>query len=385
MIFMKNFKNDFMLDPKICFLNHGSFGATPKPVFAQYQEWQKKMEENPVKFLGRQATELIKQSKQELAQYLGTSTKNIAYVENATTGINLIINALRFKGGDEVLSTNHEYGAMDLAWQYHSSRSSFVYKPLEIPIPIKSTGDIIRVFRKGITERTKIFYFSHITSPTAVVFPVKQICKLARDAGILTIVDGAHAPGQITLELDELGADFYVGNLHKWLCAPKGAGFLYAHPSVHGLIDPLIVSWGWQENLPLSQRISSLDWTGTRDISAFLTVPTAIQYQQENNWRVVQETCHQLCSQCRMRLIESFNLEVLYPDDSRWYRQMSTVVLPDQHFPDNLQSILFLKYNIEIPVVHWQGLTLLRFSFQAYNDQNDQQRLITALENEYVN
>ena len=212
---MPHLKKQFLLDPDIIFLNHGSFGATPKPVFDAYQSWQRELERQPVEFLDRRFAERMATSRAVLANYLGTQRDHLVYVTNATVGVNLVARSLDLGIGDEVLSTNHEYGACDRVWRFLSQKRGFAYISQPISMPIASAEDFVEQLWQGVTTRTKIIYLSHITSPTAVIFPVAEVCHRAREQAILTVVDGAHAPGQIHLDLEKIGADFYTGNLHK--------------------------------------------------------------------------------------------------------------------------------------------------------------------------
>ncbi len=375
-----DYRSFFLLRPDIIFLNHGSFGATPKPVFERYQYWQRELESQPVEFLGRKSKHLLYQSRAALADFLNTDPANLVYVTNATTGINIIARSLNLQKGDEVLSTDHEYGAMDKTWQYLSRKIGFKYINQPINLPVETEDHIVSDLIKGISEKTRVIFISHITSSTAMIFPVARICKIARQNHILTVIDGAHAPGQIDLNLDELGADFYVGNLHKWLCAPKGSAFLYARPEVQHLIEPLIVSWGWDSNIPgESPFIEYLEWSGTRDISAFLTVPDAIQFQKQLGWPELRLSCHQLASHARQCIEEVTGNMAFYPDNPDWYMQMGSVPLPPSIRADELQKRLWEEFRIEIPVTHWRNHNLLRFSIQIYNSEADIQALKRAL------
>ena len=212
---MPHLKNQFLLDPDIIFLNHGSFGATPKPVFDTYQSWQRELERQPVEFLDRRFAERMATSRAVLANYLGTQRDNLVYVTNATVGVNVVAHSLNLATGDEVLSTNHEYGACDRTWRFLSQKRGFAYINQPISTLLTSVEDFIAQLWQGVTTRTRVIYLSHITSPTAIIFPVAEVCRRAREEGILTVVDGAHAPGQIHLDLEKIGADFYTGNLHK--------------------------------------------------------------------------------------------------------------------------------------------------------------------------
>lgn len=374
------YRSLFLLRPDIVFLNHGSFGATPIPVFERYQYWQRELERQPVEFLGRRARDLLSQSRSALADYLHTQPANLVYVTNATTGLNIIARSLNLTSQDEVLSTDHEYGALDRTWRFLAQKRGFKYINQPLNLPVKNPDQIIANFWAGVSPNTRVIFISHITSPTALILPVQSICKLARQQGILTIVDGAHAPGQIELNLEDLGADFYVGNLHKWLCAPKGSAFIYAHADVQHLIEPLIVSWGWESETPGESRfVDYLEWSGTRDISAFLTVPDAIHFQQQMGWKELRQSCHQLAAQTRQMIEEMTGQSALYPDGPEWYMQMGTVPLPEKLDSAALQDRLYREFNIEIPVTRWRNRHLIRFSLQIYNDESDILALKKAL------
>ncbi|MFN7035099.1 MAG: aminotransferase class V-fold PLP-dependent enzyme [Bellilinea sp.] len=375
-----SYRSLFLLRPDIVFLNHGSFGATPIPVFERYQSWQRELERQPVEFLGRRAKNLLAQSRAVLAEYLHTRPDNLVYVTNATTGLNIIARSLNLSEQDEVLSTDHEYGALDRTWRFLAQKRGFKYINQPINLPVEKTDQILADFWAGVSSNTKVIFISHITSPTAIILPVKDICNLARLRGILTIVDGAHAPGQIDLDLEDIGADFYVGNLHKWLCAPKGSAFLYARPEVQHLIEPLVVSWGWESETPgESSFIDYLEWSGTRDISAFLTVPDAIQFQRQLDWNALRLKCHQLAALTRRVIEEVIDQPALYPDDPLWYMQMGSVPLPNGIDPLAVQERLYQEFKVEIPVTHWRNQHFIRFSLQIYNDESDILTLKKAL------
>ena len=377
---MHNLHKLFLLDPNIDFLNHGSFGATPKPVFDEYQRWQRELELKPVEFLDRRFEERMAISRAALSEFLGTLRDNLVYVVNATVGVNIVARSLDLNPGDEVLTTDHEYGACDRTWEFLAGKRGYSYKKQAIPIPVKSKDAFVEQLWKGVTPHTKVIYLSHITSPTATIFPVLEVCRRAREQGILTVVDGAHAPGQIHLSLEEVGADFYTGNLHKWLCNPKGAGFLYARPEVQDLLEPLVVSWGYEsEKRGPSQFVDHHQWWGTRDIAAFLSVPAAIQFQAEHDWDSVRTACHDLAMKAETRICALTGLSSLYENDS-WYAQMFVVQLPVEIELPTLKAKLYDEYQVEVPVVAWNDYKMIRVSVQGYNTQKNIQRLIGALE-----
>ena len=220
-------REQFLLEPGLVFLNHGSFGACPRDVFASYQHWQLELERNPVAFLGRRSAALLSQARERLACSLGAQTADLVFLPNATTGVNTVAQSLRLQPGDEVLTTDHEYGACDATWQHVCARAGAVVRRVEIPLPFDAAAFVDRMMA-AVTPRTRVVFASHITSTTALIFPIAAMCHAARERGLTTLIDGAHAPGQVHLDLAALGADFYTGNCHKWLCAPKGAAFLHA-------------------------------------------------------------------------------------------------------------------------------------------------------------
>jgi isopenicillin-N epimerase len=379
---MSHIKDQFLLAPDVTFLNHGSFGATPKPVMEAYQNWQIRLENQPVKFLGREINELLSDARKALGSYLNVDADDLVFIPNATHGANIIARSLQLAPGDEVLSTNHEYGACDYAWEFACQKNGSHYIRQPIPLPIQSEEEIGKQFLKGLTQRTKVIYLSHITSPTALRLPVKQICNHARERGILTIVDAAHSPGQISVDLQDIGADVIFGNCHKWMLSPKGAGFLYVRPEIQSLIEPLIVSWGYHATAEIatgSQFIDYLQWTGTRDPAAYLSVPAAIQFMQENDWDKVQQECHGLLRSAIERICELVEMEPLYPLDSDLYAQMGIAPLPNSDL-GLLKKRLYGEYKVEVPLIQWEDKQFIRISIQGYNFQEDIDILVSALE-----
>ncbi|MBI5034567.1 MAG: aminotransferase class V-fold PLP-dependent enzyme [Chloroflexi bacterium] len=372
-------KELFLLDPNIVFLNHGSFGATPLPVFEKYQWWQRELEHQPVEFLGRRFNELMREARVALAQYIHTDADNLVYVSNATMGLNIVARSLRLEPGDEILTTDHEYGALDRTWHFICRKTHAVYKHQTIPVPVTTADDFVERFWSAVTPRTRGVFLSHITSPTALIFPVQEICRRARQAGIISIIDGAHSIGQIPLNLEELGADFYSSNLHKWLCCPKGSAFLYARREMQPLVEPLVVSWGYESDYPSSSRfIDEQEWTGTRDIAAFLTTPEAIKFYEAHCWGTVRTQCHSLAQYARERITALTHLPPLSPDSTDWYMQMFTVPLPLCD-AKQLKSRLYDEFHIEVPIITRQNQPFIRASIQAYNTLDDVEQLVNAL------
>jgi isopenicillin-N epimerase len=377
---MPNLKSDFLIDPSVIFLNHGSFGACPKPVFKTYQYWQRELERQPMEFMSRRAIDLLASARQELAQYLNVKPDDVVYFSNPTTAINMVVRSLDLQPGDEILATNHEYGAMDRTWRFICDRTGARYQQQPIPLPVTDQSEFIEAFFQGLTPYTRVIFISHITSQTALIFPVAEICQRARQAGLISIVDGAHAPGQIPLDLKTFEADIYTGACHKWLCAPKGSAFLFARREVQSLLKPLVISWGYESEKPgPSQFIDYHEWQGTRDLAAFLSVPAAIRYQRDNDWENVQESCHKLASQTRSQLNTITGLDAISPDSPNWFGQMFAACLPEGVDPENIKQQLYDQYNIEVLAHMWQEQPFIRVSFQAYNDHTHADALLTAL------
>jgi isopenicillin-N epimerase len=370
----------FLLDPQVVYFNHGSFGATPRPVFESYQRWQRELELQPTEFLGRRASGLLQHSREILAEYLGTSGANLAYVTNATVGLNIVARSLKLSAGDEVLATDHEYGALDRTWQFLANKQGFKYINQPVDLPVLTAESMIENLWQGVTENTRVIFISHITSPTALIFPVEEICRRARQQGILTVIDGAHAPGQIPLCLDQMGADFYSGNLHKWLCGPKGAAFLYARPEVQQFIEPLVVSWGWQaDQTSENPLVDYIEWQGTRDIAAFLAVPDAICFQQDHDWNTVRWQCHTLAVETVRQIQTITGVPPISPLSPQWFSQMVSVPLPQGCDLNSLYQHMNVENHIEAPLINWQNNPFIRLSFQAYIGQQEVDRLLDVL------
>ena len=374
----------FLLDPQVIFLNHGSFGACPRDVFETQQRWQLEMERNPVAFLGRRSAQLLSYARAVLGSTLGASGEHLVFVPNATTGVNIVARSFALRPGDEVLSTDMEYGACDATWQHVCAQHGAHYRKVEIPLPFEREEFVARVMA-ATTKRTRLIFTSHITSTTALVFPVADLCRAARERGIATLVDGAHAPGQIAVDLNAIGADFYTANCHKWLCAPKGAGFLHARPEHHGSLDATVISWGYAEGvtghvgfdayLGSSLFERRLQWQGTRDIAAWLSVPAAIEFQARHNWPAVRENCHALARHALDTLTRRHGLQPI-ARDADW-AQMVAIPVPPQD-ADGLRERLFGESAIEIPVTSHAGQLFVRISVQGYNTPDDVERLLAA-------
>lgn len=362
----------FLLNPEIVFLNHGSFGACPRVVFDRYQQWQRDLEWQPVEFLGRRYDGLIRDARNALAAYVGSDPENLLYVTNATAGLNMVARSLHLQPGDEILTTDHEYGALELTWQYVCRETGAKVVHRKVPMPLLDAEEFAEAIWQGVTSRTKVIFLSHITSPTALIFPVELLIERARAAGILTMIDGAHVPGHLPLSLDALGADFYSGNNHKWLCAPKGSALLHIRPEHHDRIDPLVISWGW-DGQTLFDRTR---WQGTQDVASYLATPDAIQFQQEHHWERVRARCHDLAIETMERICGLTGLAPIAAP--QFFGQMVAVPLPDcDEFV--LKQRLYDEHRVEVPLTRHDGKLHVRVSIQGYNTREEVDVLIDAL------
>jgi isopenicillin-N epimerase len=345
-------RDEFLLDPAVTYLTHGTFGACPRPVLDEYQRLQRELERNPLAFLSRRLDGLLAKVRAALASYLGARGDDLVFVPNATTGVNTVARSLGLEPGDEVLTTHEEYGAVELTWE--AVGATLVRAPLES-------------LWEHVTGRTRVLSISHVASPTGRILPVAELCGRARELGLLSVVDGAHAPGHVPVDLGEIGADAYAGNCHKWLCAPKGAGFLWVRPELQERINPLVVSWGWGE----AEFPERHDWQGTRDPAAWLAIPAAIEFQREWGWDEVRTRSH--------ALVERFVAGSGLAPAADGFGQMLAVELPPDTQVEELQRRLFDEHRIEVPCFEHGGRRLLRISVQGYNEEADMEALIGAL------
>lgn len=372
----KFYKSQFLLDKRITFLNHGSFGACPKPVFRTYQKFQRILEKQPIEFLDRKYDQMMNHARHFLEDFIEAGRDSLFFTPNVTTSLNLVASSLDLNPGDEVLTSDLEYGACDRMWEFHSALKGFTYRKVKTNLPLKQfTSDFI----KEIKSNTKVIFLSHITSATAVTLPVKEIICEAGKRGILTVIDGAHVPGQTDLNLTELGADFYGGNCHKWLMAPKGSAFLYQNPSCRIKLKPCIISWGnSNKDSAGSYNIDEFQYQGTRDVSPCLSVPEAIKYNNRMKKDGVRDYCREMI-RYSARLLKSENgLEPFDTGFSEARLQMLAFRLPGTDGAA-LKKALYDKFRIEIPVNRYNGEYLMRISFQSYNRKEDIHRLSKAL------
>jgi isopenicillin-N epimerase len=383
---MPAMRQHFLLDPDLVFFNHGSFGACPRVVIEAQQQFQHQMERNPVEFLGRRSAANLLVARAALAQFVGTSACDLVFVENATVGVNILAHSLTLESGDEILASDHEYGACEEAWRRRCRQSGASYRKVKVPLPFDA-GQMVEAFRRAITPATRVLFFSHMTSPTALLFPIEQLIELAHQRGIMVVIDGAHGPALVDLNLDALEVDFYTGNCHKWMCAPKGAGFVYARPDRQRLIDSPIISWG-QVDAPASAPMAlaaftgsssierQLQWLGTRDPSAALSVPRALQFFEDHDWWHRRAVCRDLAQQFADELSDRLAADRI--SLHRIDAQMVAIALPECD-AEVLRQRLFDAHHIEMPVTQQAGRQFARVSVQAYNTKAELDLLLQVL------
>jgi isopenicillin-N epimerase len=372
-------KSQFLLDNSITFLNHGSFGACPKPIFEELQRLQIELEQEPVNFIQKKLPEYLREAKKPLAKFIGCDTEDFFFTPNPTFAVNTIIRSLNLQKDDEILTTNHEYGAMDRTWNFYCKKSGAKYIRQEISLPIISQEQILEEFWKGYSSKTKVIFLNQISSSTALIFPVKEICDKAQQLGLITIVDGAHVPGHIDLNIQDLNPDFYTGTLHKWMLAPKGSSFLYVKKEFQSDIDPLVVSWGYESLAPSdSQFLDYHEYQGTNDHSAYLCTPKVIQFLEENNWKEKSKDCRKIVLDNYQRFCDLLGTQPICPISEEFLGQMASILIRTEK-PMELKELLYSKYKIQIPIMPLNGSIYMRYSMNVYNSQEDLEVLYQAI------
>ncbi len=380
------------LDSSITFLNHGSFGACPRRIQNRQAELHAQLEAQPVQFFARQLPGLLNRARAELAHFVGTSPQNLAFVTNTTEGVNAVLRSMEFEEGDEILITDHNYGACTNACHFVAERTGARVEVAQLPFPVEGPADVVEAIINAVTERTKVALIDHVTAFSALVLPIKEIVDALARRGVDTLVDGAHAPGMVELDLDELDAAYYVGNCHKWLCAPRGSAFLRVRDDRLDEVRPLAISHGAGIDVEGRSRFHlEFDWTGTRDPTPWLCVPDVIKFLPSlvpGGWSGIRERNHQLALDARRLLCDVVGTKPLCPDSMIGFTAAvelpaSQDPLPKTLFdPDPLQMTLFTEEGIEVPIMHILSpkRRLLRISAQLYNRARDYEKLANALE-----
>jgi isopenicillin-N epimerase len=375
-----NLRSQFLIRKDICFLNFGSFGACPKPIFNRYQEYQLELEQEPVQFIVNTGMKYIKKSREVLSDYVSCHPDDLVFVTNPSYAVNIIAKSFDLKAGDEILTTDLEYGACDRTWKYYCDKVGAKYIQQHIQLPLSTKEAFVEEFFKACTPKTKLIFISHITSSTGLLLPVEAICAEASARGILSFVDGAHAPGQIPLNLNNLGASIYTGACHKWMMAPKGCSFLYVHKSIQNLFDPLVVSWGYNSAFPSHSLFLDYHQTqGTRDFSAFCTIPTVLEFMEEHHWEEVAKECRALTLSHAQKFCDLLQTAPIAPITTDFIVQLYSIPIHTKE-PELLKKLLFDQYKIEVPIMRHGQDVYLRYSIQAFNTEKDLANLYNAIE-----
>ncbi|MBU2019798.1 MAG: aminotransferase class V-fold PLP-dependent enzyme [Bacteroidetes bacterium] len=371
--------NQFILNKQITFLNHGSFGACPTEIFQDYQKWQLALETDPVQFITKTGPKFLADSKKRLAGFINANPDDLVFVPNPTHAVNILRDNLKLNPGDEILSTNLEYGAMDRTWDVYCSEHKTKYIRQEISLPLISKEKFIEDFWKGYSEKTKVIFISEITSTTALKLPVYEIVKEAKKRNLITIVDGAHSVGHIPVDLEKLDPDYYTGACHKWMLTPKGSSFLWVKKNKQKDLSPLIVSWGYNAEYPSGNQLHDYhQFNGTRDFSAYLTLPKAIDFLIDHQYEAKAKSCSDLLIKNAPKFCELLKTECLAPLRDEFIGMIVSFPIQTKN-PLKLKELLFDQYAIEIPVMVHGDQVYLRISCFWYNNQNDLDVLYAAL------
>ena len=385
------FAAHWTLDPGVTFLNHGSFGACPKPVLEAQSGWRERLERGPVQFLARDLPELLDSARAGLAAFVGAGPEEIAFVPNATTGVNTVLRSLDLSPGDELLTTTHEYNACRNALDFVADRAGASVVAVDIPFPVASSGDVVAAVLERVNSRTRLGLFDHITSLTGMVMPIRELVAGLSERGVDVLVDGAHGPGMLPLRIGEIAPAYYTGNCHKWLCAPKGAALLYVRSDLQRSVRPLTISHG--ANAPVEERSRfrmEFDWTGTSDPSPYLCIPEAIRFVGSllpGGWPELMETNRRLALEARAMLCERLGTPPACPDDMVGTLASIPLAEGDYSFTttalefDPIEKILRDEYRIEVPVLACPDGpgSILRIAAQVYNSIGQYEYLADAL------
>jgi isopenicillin-N epimerase len=369
-----------MLKPGSIFLNHGSFGALPHVVFDAQNEWRRRIEAEPIEMIGRRMNEFLDAAKIPIGKQFGMNPADFGFVTNATEGVNAVLRSLPFSPGDELLTTNHVYHAIRQTMKLVARQRGATCREISIPTPVKSSDEIRDIVLNAISPKAKLLVIDHVTSPTALVFPAKEIIKGCREKGVEVLVDGAHAPGMLPLDVRDIGATYYAANLHKWVCAPKGTAFLWVSPDHQSRIHPTVISHFLDEGFT-----KEFNWQGTRDFSGWLAAPAALDFLNDFGFEKVMNHNHQMATWAQQLLANAWGTQPLCTFDGSLLGSMTTVPLPpplnklDGPASQALQQRLYTDFQIETPLVGWAGQQMLRVSCQIYNQPHEYEYVAITL------
>lgn len=374
----EDLREQWSLRPGTIYLNHGSFGPPPRAVRQAREGWQLMMDSQPMDFFFRQFEPAWREARRQLARFLGSSDDNLVFVENATVAMNIVAESCLLQPGDEVVLTDHEYGAVRRIWDRRCAAVGATLKIAKLPRRFESSDQVVDCLASQWNKATKLLVVSHITSPTAITLPVESICRRASARGVTVCIDGPHAVAQLPLELDQLGCGYYTASCHKWLSAPFGSGFLYVSPQFQQAVRPLTLSWGRLPPAELPNWTDEFCWSGTRDPSPYFAIPAAIQFLEEVGWNAFRDRTRHLARYARERLVERFSGTPMTSDDPAWHTCMAHVPIPTKE-ASKLQGALWEKYQMEVPIVEFQQRCFVRVSCHLYTRKTDIDQLVAAL------
>jgi isopenicillin-N epimerase len=377
-----------LLDPTVANLNTGSFGPLPRAVFNRVTQLRERLAEEPMDFLIRQMPPLLWSARERLAQFVGTSPRRLIFTANVTAAVNIVASGLQLAAPGEILLTDHEYGAMHWCWERAAQRQGLTLRTFPLPVLAEDPAAIVAAFARAMTPRTRLVFFSHVLSPTGLVLPARAICAEARRRGVLSVVDGAHAPAMVRLDIDRLGCDFYGANCHKWLLAPTGAGFLVLGSGNEDRLQPLQVSWGWYpdrarldepDEFGSTPRLRFFEFEGTRDQCPWLAAPEAIAFQEKLGLAAIRRRNEELVQHTRQLLGDKLGLGPHTPRHPELHGFLTAFRLPPKVAAPHLRRVLWEQFRVEAPVIERPNGLLIRVSTHFYNTEEEIDRLGEAL------
>lgn len=380
------FRQLYLLQDGVSYFNHGGFGLAPRLLLQKADQIRDEVNRNPNKFYSWDRFAAVNESRRVLSQAINVQSEDVAFVPNASFGLNAIARAISLNPGDEILLTDHEYGAVQRMWQMLCAKVGAKVIFANLPLVIRDSQEIIDAIVKNITKKTKVLCFSHCSSVSGAIFPVKELSELARNLNIFSLIDGAHAPGQIALNLTDIGCDAYVGNLHKWWDVPQTCGFLWLHPKYQEQFQPLVISWGLDEKVLDSNSVSGIssfnqehEWPGTLDLANTLLVKEALSWREVWPWNQIQDNCHRQLLELSDKIEHQFRARVLV-ENSNLFRQMLGFILPiSSEKAMGLRKFLSHTFDVEVLLHSWKKLAILRLCYQSYNCSEDEEKLLNGL------
>jgi len=374
-------KDDFLFRDDIFFFNNGSYGACPKVVFEKYQQWQRVLEYQPIEYFQKTLIPELKKVREKVGKFIHADAEDLVITTNATFATNTIVRSLDLSETDEVLVTNHEYGACLNAWGFWQKEKGFKIKVVDLELPLPSTDAILELFKAAVNKHTKVIFFSHITSKTAQILPAEEICRFAAENNILTVIDGAHTIGQLELNVQKIKPDFYYSNIHKWCYAPKASAFLYTCKKLQPAVKPLVAGWGWgtYRELPSgSEYVDANQFYGTNDFAPFLAVADAIDFYLNNNVKTLKIECNKLVKYFLTEADKLTGKQSLYVEHPSSL-MLGVIEVPKKYPALDLKNILYNEYKIEVPVIEWEGKLMLRISIQIFNTKAEVDQFLNAI------